>query len=198
MTMVDSLTVFTTLFVIIDPIGLTPIFVALTPDRTFRERRNIAFQASLSALCILVLFSHFGENVLLALGIEMVAFQISGGILLFIIALEMLFQKRAERRKKNAIDELPNPAIFPLSTPLIAGPGALAAVVLISNNSSKDVVDIIWINLIIIIIIFIVFVSFLLGNALEKLIGGTGIELISRILGMLLASLSVQIIINGF
>lgn len=197
MTVTEFLTIFTTLFVIIDPIGLTPIFITLTPELNFRQRRKIALRSTIGAFFVLVTFAIFGEGVLLTLGIDMPAFEISGGILLFIIAIEMLFQKRAERRKKNASNDLPDPSIFPLTTPLIAGPGAIAAVVLISSESSGDLMKILSINLIIMLVIFLVFLFFLTGNALARVVGKTGIDVISRLLGMLLAALSVQFIING-
>lgn len=197
MTVTEFLTIFTTLFVIIDPIGLTPIFIALTPELNFRQRRKIALRSSIGAFFVLVTFAIFGEGVLLTLGIDMPAFEISGGILLFIIAIQMLFQKREERRKKSASNDLPDPSIFPLTTPLIAGPGAIAAVVLISSESSGDFMKLLSINLIIMLVIFLVFLFFLTGNALERVVGKTGIDVISRLLGMLLAALSVQFIING-
>ena len=198
MSMTELLTIFTTLFVIIDPIGLTPLFVSLTPDRNFHERRKIAFRATLGAFLILLLFSLFGENVLLTIGVEMGAFQISGGILLLLIAIEMLFQKRTERREKSTLEEMPDPSIFPLSIPLIAGPGAIAAVILISSNSDGDLIKAMSINFIILLVLIMVFLCFLAGNALEKFVGRTGIDVITRLLGMLLAALSVQFIIDGF
>jgi multiple antibiotic resistance protein len=198
MTMTELLSIFITLLVIIDPIGLTPLFVSLTPDRNFQERRKIAFRATLGGFLILLLFSLFGENVLLTIGVEMGAFQISGGILLLLISIEMLFQKRAERRKKSAAEEMPDPSIFPLAIPLIAGPGAIAAVILISSDTDGNFIKVVSVNLIILLVVLIVFLCFLAGNALEKFVGRTGIDVITRLLGMLLAALAIQFIIDGF
>ena len=110
----------------------------------------------------------------------------------------MLFQKRAERRKKSTIEEMPDPSIFPLSIPLIAGPGAIAAVILISSDADGDLIKVVSVNLIILLVVILVFLCFLAGNALERFVGRTGIDVITRLLGMLLAALAVQFIIDGF
>ena len=115
-----TVTAFATLFVIIDPIGLTPLFVALTQGMSDRARRAIALRACIISAVILLLFALFGEAVLGFAGISLPAFRIAGGILLFLTALEMLFERRSKRRKDQADDDRPSPSVFPLAIPLIA------------------------------------------------------------------------------
>src|SRR6056297_259856 len=114
---------FVTLFVIIDPIGLTPIFIALTPGMTAQQRRAIALRATLTQAALLFLFAFFGDQVLGCIGISMPAFRIAGGILLFLTALYMLFERRTKRREDQAQEDglSEDPSVFPLAIPLIAG-----------------------------------------------------------------------------
>ena len=134
------ITAFVTLFVIIDPIGLAPLFVALTHGMDARTRRGIAIRACVIAAMLLVLFAALGEAVLGFVGISMPAFRIAGGILLFLTALDMLFERRSKRREDQA-DERPDPSVFPLAIPLIAGPGAIASVILLTGEMPMRIVS---------------------------------------------------------
>src|SRR6056297_4212834 len=128
------ITAFVTLFVIIDPIGMTPLFVALTQGMDSARRRSIALRACITAALILIAFAAFGEAVLGFIGISMPAFRIAGGILLFLTALDMLFERRSKRRKSQADEDEEDdddPSVFPLAIPLIAGPGAIATIILL-------------------------------------------------------------------
>ena len=126
------ITSFVALFVIIDPIGLTPIFVALTQGMDQQLRRKIAIRAIAVSGFVISLFILFGETVLGFIGISMPAFRVAGGILLFLTALDMLFQRRSERRENQTEDKIiDDPSVFPLAIPLITGPGAIATVILI-------------------------------------------------------------------
>src|SRR6056297_119234 len=140
--MVDTaflITAFVTLFVIIDPIGMTPLFVAMTQGMNTAKRRAIALRACITAALILIVFASFGEAVLGFVGISMPAFRIAGGILLFLTALDMLFQRRTKRRQGQA-DEAEedehsdDPSIFPLAIPLLAGPGSIATMILLAGQ----------------------------------------------------------------
>jgi len=197
MTMTELLSIFITLLVIIDPIGLTPLFVSLTPDRNFQERRKIAFRATLGGFLILLLFSLFGENVLLTIGVEMGAFQISGGILLLLISIEMLFQN-VQRGEKKCCGRNARSFYIPVGDSTYCWPGAIAAVILISSDTGGNLIKVISVNLIILLVVLLVFLCFLAGNALEKFVGRTGVAVITRLLGMLLAALAIQFIIDGF
>ncbi|SDI02101.1 MarC family protein [Lutimaribacter saemankumensis] len=191
------ITAFVTLFVIIDPIGLTPLFVALTQGMTAQARRAIGLRACVTAAFILCLFAAFGEAVLGFVGISMPAFRIAGGVLLFLTALDMLFERRTKRREDQADEEDgPDPSVFPLAIPLIAGPGAIASVILLAGQSPG------WQGLVatlavMVAVLLIVLLLFLSAGLLERALGKTGINVVTRLLGMLLAALSVQFVLDG-
>ncbi|GAB5446551.1 MarC family protein [Gymnodinialimonas sp.] len=189
---------FVTLFVIIDPIGLAPLFVAMTQGMTARQRRSIAIRSCLVAAGLLTLFGLAGEAVLGFLGISMAAFRMAGGILLFLTALDMLFERRSQRRQgtADAEPEGEDPSVFPLAIPLIAGPGSIATMILLTGQDDSTV-NLIAIHAVMAVVIAFVFVLFLLAAPLERLLGPTGINVVTRLLGMLLAALSVQFVIDG-
>jgi len=190
---------FVALFVIIDPIGLAPLFAALTQGDTARMRRGIAIRACLIAFGLLTVFGLAGESVLHFLGISMPAFRMAGGVLLFLTALDMLFERRKERRQGQADEpHTDDPSVFPLATPLIAGPGALATMILLTGQDGADALHIIAIHAVMAAVLLCVFVLFLLAAPLERLLGPTGINVVTRLLGMLLAALAIQFVIDGF
>ncbi|MXU65717.1 MarC family protein [Oceanomicrobium pacificus] len=196
MTLELAVTAFATLFVIIDPIGLAPLFVALTQGMSPRRRRFVALRASAVGFGLLVLFGLFGEAVLGVVGISMPAFRISGGLLLFLIAVEMLFEKRTHRREQ-AVEIKPDPSIFPLATPLIAGPGAMATIVLLMGQNSGDLPAQMMIFGVVLLVVLTALGLFMMGGLIERVLGQTGINVITRLLGMLLAALAVQFVLDG-
>lgn len=189
-------TAFITLFVIIDPIGLAPMFVALTKGEETTHRRGIAIRATLIAGVLLVLFGLFGEAVLGFAGISMPAFRIAGGILLFLTALDMLFERRSERRKGQA-SAANDPSVFPLATPLIAGPGSIATMILLTGEAGGDWAVIGLVMLVLVAVLLLVLLAFMSAGLLERALGTTGTNVVSRLLGMLLAALSVQFVVDG-
>ncbi len=192
-----AITAFVSLFVIIDPIGLAPLFVAVTQNNTKAQRRGIAIRACLTGLGILALFGVAGESVLSVIGIGMPAFRISGGVLLFLTAIEMLFEKRSQRRENQAEAEpAPDPSVFPLAMPLIAGPGAMTTMILLTGQQSS-IAGQAMIFGVMVAVILLVFIMFMLSGVIARLLGQTGITLVSRLLGMFLAALSVQFVIDG-
>jgi len=197
----EAITAFVALFVVIDPIGLAPIFVALTQGTPAPARRKIALRACVISLALLTLFGLAGEAVLGFLGISMPAFRIAGGILLFLTALDMLFERRTKRREDQASDSLTDPqddpSIFPLTTPLIAGPGALATMILLTGQSNGDLGYLLMIHGVMAAVLACVLVMFMLGGVIERALGPTGIMVVTRLLGMLLAALSVQFVLDG-
>lgn len=188
---------FTTLFVVIDPIGLAPIFVALTAGMAPRARRAIALRSCAIAAGLLLLFAFAGESVLAFVGISMPAFRIAGGLLLFLTALEMLFEKRSKRREDQADEDRDDPSVFPLAIPLIAGPGAIATIILLAGQAEGNTAMTIGYIGVMLVVVCLVFVMFLLAGLIEHLLGRTGINVVTRILGMLLAALSVQFVLDG-
>ncbi len=191
------ITAFVTLFLVIDPIGLLPMFISLTHGRG-SARLGIALRACLTGVAILALFGLVGAKLLNFIGIGMPAFRISGGLLLFLIAVEMLFNKRSQRRTEQKEDVNPDdPSVFPLATPLIAGPGAMASMILLASNMQDDATTILIVMAAMVSVITLVFLVFLTGGTAERLIGKVGINVITRLMGMLLAALSVQFVVDG-
>lgn len=200
MTLDLLLPAFVTLFVIIDPIGLSPIFVAMTQGMEGRHRRAVALRAVLVAGVILTLFGLAGQAVLDLFGISMAAFRIAGGALLFLTALDMLFERRKQRRQDQsataALDPADDPSVFPLAMPLIAGPGSMATMILLVGETG-DVSGKLWLFGVMAVVLACVFTFFLAASALGKRLGASGINVITRLLGMLLAALAIQFMIDG-
>ena len=191
----DLVTAFVALFVVIDPIGLAPIFVALTVGTGESHRRAVAVRSCLIALGVLTLFGLVGEAVLEFVGISLPAFRIAGGILLFITALDMLFERRTKRRGEQ--EAAADPSVFPLAIPLIAGPGAIAAMILLTSRTGADAAWIAAVHGVMALVVGLVLVLFLIAGRIERLLGPTGIVVVTRLLGMLLAALSVQFVLDG-
>ncbi len=191
------ITAFATLFVVVDPVGLTPMFIALTQGVPPAQRRVIALRACVIAAAILAAFAFFGEAVLGFIGITMPAFRIAGGILLFLTALDMLFERRTKRRKSQSEEEeFEDPSVFPLAIPLIAGPGAIASVILLVG-SAPGLAGTLGVLAVALAVLVIVLTLFLIAGQIERLLGPTGILVATRLLGMLLAALSVQFVLDG-
>ncbi|MBP1850109.1 MarC family protein [Rhizobium halophytocola] len=198
---VTLVSAFTTLLVTLDPPGLAPLFIGLTQGMTSTQRRELAVRGSLISFAILAAFALFGAGILGALGISMGAFRIAGGLMLFTIAFEMIFEKRHERKEKtteDAItkDHIDNMAVFPLAIPLIAGPGAISATVLLGGQMDS-IFGKISLIAVIAVSIGIVFIALILSNRLNRFLGVTGRALLTRLLGVLLAALSVQFVVDG-
>ncbi len=192
-------TVFVTLFVVIDPVGLAPLFLALTRGMGQEQRVSIGLRAIGIAFVLLALFGFAGEALLGAVGIGIPAFRIAGGLLLFLTAVDMLFEKRQPRREKSVheADALPDPTVFPLATPLIAGPGALATMILLIGQHPGDIAAQATVYLTMTLVLAICWLFFRLSGAIEHVLGPTGINVVTRLLGMLLAALAVQFVLQG-
>ncbi|TNF18763.1 MAG: MarC family protein [Rhodobacteraceae bacterium] len=189
---------FVTLFVVIDPIGLTPLFVAMTSGMPTPARRAIALRACLVAVLLLALFGALGEAVLGFVGISMPAFRIAGGMLLFLTALDMLFERRTKRREDKAEedDDRPDPSVFPLAIPLIAGPGSIASMILLTGET-PGLEGYFLVLGVMLAVVAIALVLFLSAGLLERALGRIGIVVVTRLLGMLLAALAVQFVLDG-
>jgi multiple antibiotic resistance protein len=196
----QALSAFVTLFVTIDPPGLAPIFLALTASMSRTERAQVALRATLTSFAVLVLFAVAGLGILAVFGITIPAFRIAGGVLLFYIAFEMIFEKRQDRKEKSAeiarADHIRNIAIFPLAIPLISGPGAISATILLSS-AYGDVLGRVFLILIVAINIAACWVVFLAADRIDHLLGATGRIVLTRLLGLILAALAVQFVADG-
>jgi len=191
---------FITFFVVIDPPGCAPIFAGLTAGTTATHRRAMAVRAVLVAALILFGFALFGEALLGALGISLNAFKIAGGIMLFLIALEMVFEKRTERREDRAekvkASEAPDVSIFPMAMPMIAGPGSIAAVMLLmSQNQGIERSGVVLAAMVAILVLTLV--ALLAAGPIMRLVGAKIEAVISRLLGVLLGALATQFVIDG-
>jgi multiple antibiotic resistance protein len=190
------ITALVTMFVVIDPIGIAPLFLALTTGMTPAQRRHIAIHAVTVAGLVLVLFAFFGEAVLGFIGISMPAFRIAGGILLFLTALDMLFERRTKRREDQTSDDGHDPSVFPLAIPLIAGPGSIATMILLVGQKPGAEGFALVVG-VMISVVALAFLLFLVSGILARLLGKTGINVVTRLFGMLLAALAVQFVLDG-
>lgn len=189
-----------TLFVVIDPLGLAPIFLAVTSGYTPSERRWVAWRSSLIALCILAVFGAIGHLLLQALGISLPAFRIGGGLLLFYISFEMVFANRAERSAGNTEtreQQLHYLSVFPLAIPLMAGPGAITAIILLSGEAHGDPMRLAGLSAIVLVVVGSCLAVYLAAERMNELLGITGNAVLSRLLGVILAALAVQFVIDG-
>lgn len=192
------ITVFVTLFVVIDPISLAPIFVVLTQNMSKQQKRSVAFRSVVLSIFLLFLFGVAGESLLKSVGISIEAFKISGGLLLFATAFEMLFEQRGQRRQKQASHaqiQASDPSVFPLAIPLTAGPGAITSMILLTNHAS--VTHVLLVHGIMVVVMVLVLVLFLLSDVLQRTLGDVGIKIITRLAGMFLAALAVQFVVDG-
>nr|WP_316657198.1 MarC family protein [uncultured Gellertiella sp.] len=195
------LNAFTTLLVTLDPPGMAPIFLGLTVGMTRDQRKQVALRGSTIAFCILAVFALFGAKVLGTLGISIGAFRVAGGLLLFWIAFEMIFEKRQERKEKTSEvaiskDHIHHVAVFPLALPLIAGPGAISATILISGAMSGTFERLQFLG-VIAVSIGLLFCVMLIADRFAKLLGVTGRAIMTRLLGVILAALAAQFVIDG-
>ncbi len=193
----EFVTAFVTLFVVVDPIGLVPLFLALTQGMSASMRRTVGIRALIIAAILLTAFGLFGDALLRGIGISMPAFRIAGGVLLFLTALDMLFERRTQRREgQSAEPHAPDPSVFPLATPLLAGPGAMATMILLAGSGTGGL-HLAAVMAVMALVLACVFVLFLLATPLERALGRTGTMVVTRLLGMLLAALAVQFILDG-
>ena len=191
-----------TFFVVIDPPGCAPIYAGLSAGATPTHRRAMAVRAVGVAAAILLVFALFGEDLLHGLGIELASFRIAGGIMLFLIALEMVFEKRTQRREDRAakVAEVPEEAedvsIFPMAMPMIAGPGSIASVMLLMSHTDglqRSLVVLAGLGT----ILLLTLVALLAAGPLMRLLGAKIEAVITRLLGVLLAALAVQFVMDG-
>ena len=191
---------FVTFFVVIDPPGCAPIYAGLSAGASAVQRRAMAVRAVVIAGLILLVFALFGEALLKGLGIELASFRIAGGIMLFLIALEMVFEKRTQRREDRAAkvtaEEADDVSIFPMAMPMIAGPGSIATVMLLMSHTdgvarTAVVLAALGANLV------LTLVALLAAGSLMRLMGAKIEAVITRLLGVLLAALAVQFVIDG-
>lgn len=196
--MIDFLATFIAFFAVIDPIGTIPVFVAVTSRYDAKTKRRIARMASLVAAGILIFFIVVGEYILKALSIPLPAFQISGGIVLFLFALTMIFgESKPDEEIKLLASDHRETAIFPLAVPSIASPGAMLAAVLLTENSRFSVWEQAQTASMMLAVILIAYVLMRLAGGITKLIGTSGASVVSRIMGLILSAIATTNILTG-
>jgi multiple antibiotic resistance protein len=195
------LSAFVTLLLVVDPLGLVPTFVAVTDGLPPRSRRQVALRACIIAAVVLAGAALGGDWLFRMVGITLPAFRIAGGLLLFSIASEMVLGVRIERQSKAAEQALEehvrNIAAFPLAVPLMAGPGAITATVLLAGRAGGSPTALALLIGVICVVLAICYAAFLAGGRVARALGTTGNVVLSRLLGVLLAALAVQYVIDG-
>ena len=199
------LSAFVTLFVVIDPPGCAPIYAGLTKGASAAQSRSMAARACLIAGVILVVFALFGEDLLGALHIELDSFRIAGGLMLFLIALDMVFEKRTQRREQRAEkvtaenlagDEVEDVSVFPMAMPMLAGPGAIASVMLLTAKAHGVGPTLAVLGALAAVLV-LTLLALIAASPLMRLFGARVEAVITRLLGVLLAALAAQYVIDG-
>ncbi|GAC1612480.1 MAG: MarC family protein [Novosphingobium sp.] len=196
---------FVTLFLVIDPPGCAPIYAGLVAGASTAQARAMAIRATIIAGMILVAFALFGQALLGAMHIGLDAFRIAGGIMLFLIALDMVFEKRTQRREQRAekvkaghpdgppIDDV---SVFPMAMPMIAGPGSIATVMLlVSRSTNRTEIGVVLAALVVVMVLTLL--ALLAARSLMRMVGAQGEAVLTRLLGVLLAALAAQYVIDG-
>lgn len=196
--MIDILAVFITFFAVIDPIGTVPVFIAVTDQYDQKTKRRVALLATFVSACILLFFLVVGEFILTVLSIPLPAFQISGGVVLFLFALNMIFgDSKPDEEIKLLQDSHKETAIFPLAVPSIASPGAMLAAVLLTKNSVYSIWEQVQTALVMLSVLTLVYILMLLAGFINKLVGSSGASVISRVMGLILSSIATTNILTG-
>ena len=199
------LSAFVTLFVVIDPPGCAPIYAGLVKGASHAQTRSMAVRACVIAMLILVVFALFGENLLGALHIELNSFRIAGGIMLFVIALDMVFEKRTQRREERAdkimaanqqTPEVEDVSVFPMAMPMIAGPGSIATMMLLTQRAQGTAETLVVLGALGAVML-LTLGALAAAGPLMKLLGTRVEAVITRLLGVLLAALAAQYVIDG-
>ena len=194
---------FVTLWVVIDPIGSVPVFIAVTAGMSAAARKSTALQAALVSAGVLLFFLIFGQHLINALGIGLLSFQVAGGIVLFLFALTMIF---GESKNETDIRDVeadsvagapPSPGIFPLAVPSLASPGAMLAIVLLTDNSTFTITEQGVTAMVMFSVILMAYVLMRLADPIIRLIGHAGAAIISRVMGMILASVAAHAVLSA-
>jgi len=184
-------------FAVIDPIGTVPVFIAVTSHYDAHIKRKIAIKATLVSAIILVFFVVAGEVILTAIDIPLSAFQIAGGIVLFLFALTMIFGESKPEQEVKLVDNATQTAIFPLAVPSIASPGAMLAAVMMTENSQFNLLEQAETTAVMLSVLLIVLILMLAASSIHRLIGNSGASIISRVMGLILASVATANVLAG-
>lgn len=195
--MIDIAATFITFFAVVDPIGTVPVFIAVTRHFESAARNKIALTATVAAAGILLFFVVAGEPILSAMSIPLSAFQIAGGIVLFLFALTMIFGESKPDEEMRLADDYHETAIFPLAVPSIASPGAMLAAVLLTENGRFSLGEQAQTFIVLLAVLIIAYVLMLLADPINKIIGNSGASVVSRVMGLILASVAMTNLLAG-
>lgn len=196
--MIDLFATFIVFFAVIDPIGTIPVFIAVTHQYSPAAKRRIALLATFVSACVLIFFVIAGELILTAMSIPLAAFQISGGIVLFLFALSMIFgDSKPEEEIKLLTKDLRETAVFPLAVPSIASPGAMLTAVLLTENAIFDTWQQVTTVLVMLSVLILTCILMILSGWINRIIGGSGAIVISRVMGLILSSVATTNILAG-
>lgn len=195
--MIDFVATFIVFFAIIDPIGTVPVFIAVTRGHDAAARRRIALVSTLAAAGILLFFVIAGEIILTAMSIPLAAFQIAGGIVLFLFALTMIFGESKPEEEVRLIDDAHQTAIYPLAVPSIAGPGAMLTAVLMTENTRYSLWEQAQTAATMLLVLLVVYVLMRSASLVDRLIGDSGASVVSRVMGLILASVATTNALTG-
>lgn len=195
--MIDITAVFVFFFAVIDPIGTVPVFIAVTRHEDEHSKRRIAIRAALTSAAILTFFVVAGELILSAMDIPLAAFEIAGGIVLFLFALTMIFGDSKPEQEVELAMQGSNTAIFPLAVPSIASPGAMLAAVLLTENAQYSVVEQAATLVTMFAVLLVALVLMLAATRIHRIVGDAGASVISRVMGLILASVATASALDG-
>lgn len=195
--MIDFVATFIFFFAVIDPIGTVPVFIAVTKNYSDSERRKIALFATLVSAAVLLFFVVAGELLLTAMSIPLPAFQIAGGIVLFLFALSMIFGESKPEEEVKIVLHHKDTAIFPLAVPSIAGPGAMLAAVLMTEKSRFNLWEQAQTALVMLSVLMIVYLLMLSAGRINRLIGSSGASVVSRVMGLILTAIATTNTLDG-
>ena len=195
--MIDFIATFIFFFAVIDPVGTIPVYIAVTSRYDDQKKRKIAFQAILISAIILLFFVVAGEIILKSIDIPLSAFQIAGGIVLFLFALTMIFGESKPEEEVKIVKSGSETAIFPLAVPSLASPGAMLGAVLMTENNRFDLLQQTQTAAVMLSVLLVALVFMLAASLVQRLIGNSGASIISRVMGLILASVAVANILDG-
>jgi multiple antibiotic resistance protein len=195
--MIEILKTILFLIAVIDPLGSVPVYLEATKQFSEKEKRNVAYKACIVAFVVLLFFIVIGQLILEGMDVTLDAFQISGGVILFLFALTMIFGDGKPNMEKGQIRDYKHVTIFPIAIPSIASPGAIVAVVLMTDNHIYSFQQQAITTALVLVVIVMTYYLLLIANIVQKNIGEYGITVISKIMGLILASYAVQSILSG-
>lgn len=188
---------FVVLWAVIDPIGTIPVFLAVTKDFNDEEKKKIAFLTTATAFGILLFFLVIGQILLQAMGVPLSAFQVSGGVILFIFALDMIFGDSKPEGEMKMVKSAGEAAVFPLAIPSVASPGAILAIILLTDNSRNSIKEQVITALLMALILVLTYFLMRISGFINKKIGNSGAIIISKVMGLILASIAATNILIG-